>query len=121
MYAITIETTFPAHHALQMAHFAEQSHLHQWRVAVTVAAEQLDPNGLVMDFHQLQRSLEQILAPLVKLGDLNHPDSPLQDNPSTERLCRYLFDQLTPTLPSPVELTKVTVWETPTCCAAYEP
>jgi 6-pyruvoyltetrahydropterin/6-carboxytetrahydropterin synthase len=124
MFAIAVEITFNAGHYLTLApDTTEPLHRHEWRVRITVASDQLDQNGLVMDFHQLQDQLRQIVTPLEQVESINDlPQfSAPQDNPSTERIARYIFDQLQGRLPDPVRLTEVMVWETPGCRAAYRP
>ena len=52
-----------------------------WKVKVTVAVSKLDSIGVVMDFHELERRLDQILAPW-KNSHLNQNAAFADLNPS---------------------------------------
>jgi len=58
MYLLRIERTFSAAHAISMAGVQEEVHGHDWRVEATVAGASLDADGLLVDFHALERSLD---------------------------------------------------------------
>src|SRR3954452_12540287 len=67
MPSFEIATTreFAAAHALRLYDGSvEPLHGHNWRVRLTVAAPALDPIGVVMDFHELERLVDAIIGPL---------------------------------------------------------
>lgn len=116
-FEITTTHHFSAAHQLRMYDGSlELLHGHNWRVSVTVSAGRLDAIGVVMDFHELQRRVNDLLAPLHN-RHLN--DLPMfgQSNPSAENVAVYLSRELR--LPDGVSLVRVDVWETPDCCATY--
>lgn len=119
-YAIHIERRFVAAHALRLYDGSmEPLHSHEWKVEVDVAAQTLDEIDVVMDFHELQRIVDQAIAPLrgVTLNDSGQFASP---NPSAERVAELLFKRIAAKLPPRVALSAVTVTEAPGCRARYE-
>src|SRR5438128_11861357 len=55
---------FSAAHQLRLYDGSlEPVHGHNWKVEVTVEAEALDSIGVVMDFHDLERLIDAIIAP----------------------------------------------------------
>ncbi len=116
-FEISTTHAFAAAHQLRLADGALESlHGHNWRVRVTVASDQLDASGLVMDFHELERRVEAVLAPLCNrhLNELRTFES---TNPSAENLALHVFRSLQ--VPAPVKLRQVEVWETEQNCAVY--
>jgi 6-pyruvoyltetrahydropterin/6-carboxytetrahydropterin synthase len=119
-FEIATLRTFSAAHALRFPDgTVEPVHGHNWRVKVTVGATGLDGVGCVMDFHELERLVDIVIQPLHNrhLNDLPPFDQEL--NPSTENVAYYLGSSLT--LPNPVRLLSVEVWETDTNSALYRP
>ena len=63
MYQITIEKVFAASLALRLPDGSyEPTHGHNWPVRVTIGADQLDAMDCVMDFHELERIVDGVLA-----------------------------------------------------------
>jgi 6-pyruvoyltetrahydropterin/6-carboxytetrahydropterin synthase len=122
MYEITIEKTFTASHALRLADGSlEQVHTHDWPVSVTVAAEVLDVIETVMDFHELERIVDGVIAPLsgVHINDVPPFDKAV--NASAERIAEYIANQTAAALPGHVRLISVALGEAPGCTAVYRP
>src|SRR5687768_1170910 len=64
-FEITTTRAFAAAHQLRLPGGGiEPLHGHNWRVKVTVSAATLDALGTVMDFHELERLLDVVLAPM---------------------------------------------------------
>lgn len=116
MFEVSVEETFAAGHALRNYHGkCENVHGHNFRVRVTAAADELDPNGLLMDFAELKKLLRAVV------GRLDHRfinDLPPFDaiNPSAENLARYFFDEISR---DESRVREVKFWETETACATY--
>jgi 6-pyruvoyltetrahydropterin/6-carboxytetrahydropterin synthase len=89
-------------------------------VEVRLLASELDRQGLAMDFRDVKALLGEVLATLDHRF-LNEVEPFRADNPSTERIARYIHDALASRLPSGVTLAEVTAWETPGCGASYRP
>jgi 6-pyruvoyltetrahydropterin/6-carboxytetrahydropterin synthase len=121
-FQIATTREFAAAHALRLYDGSlEPVHGHNWRVRVTVTAPALDSIGVVMDFHELERLLDAILAPLHN-RHLNEV-LPFADglNPSAENVALHVGRTITASLPDAVRLTTVDVWETSTNRATYIP
>ena len=118
-FDITATRHFSAAHQLRLYDgMTEPLHGHNWVVRVTVSAEKLDAIGVVMDFHELERLLDAVVAPMhnTHLNDL-----PLfkATNPSTENVALHIGRELR--LPPGVRLLAVEVWETQQNSAVYRP
>jgi 6-pyruvoyltetrahydropterin/6-carboxytetrahydropterin synthase len=119
-FEITTTREFSASHQLKLYDGSlEPLHGHNWRVRVTVAADQLDSIGVVMDFHELERLVDAIIGGFHNrhLNDV----SPFAEglNPSAENVAYTIGQRLG--LPPQAQLTSVEVWETSNCSAIYHP
>lgn len=130
MYEATIEKRFAAAHALRLPDGTlEPLHGHNWAVRVTVAAGELDAMDTVMDFHRLEKLVEQVIGPWRdrNLNDLppfaGKSDAPedLAVNPSAERVAEQIAWAVSGGLPEHVWLRAVGVGEAPGCVARYRP
>jgi len=119
-FDITARREFSAAHQLRLYDGSlEPLHGHNWVVVVTVSADKLDEIGVVMDFHELERLLDRILAPLHNshLNDVEPFKSEL--NPTTENVALHIAKSLQ--LPPDVRVKSVEVWETAANSAIYRP
>ena len=84
----------------------EPVHGHNWRITVYCAAEELDADGMVVDFCEIERRI---------CGTLDHADlnEVLPFNPTTENLARWVCEQIP-------QCYKVEVEECPGNEASYE-
>jgi 6-pyruvoyltetrahydropterin/6-carboxytetrahydropterin synthase len=122
MYELMIKTHFAAaHNLINYQGDCENLHGHNWRVEVTVSARELDKAGLGVDFKVLKRETNLLLDELDHkyLNDLE----PFRENsPSSENICRFLFEHLSQSLNNDnVQVKKITVWESDNACASYFP
>jgi len=116
-FQITTTRHFSAAHQLRLYDGSlEPLHGHNWRVKVTVAADKLDPIGVVMDFHELENLLDVILKPLHN-SHLNEMAPFSVSNPSAEKVALHIARSLS--LPAAVQLRSVEVWETDENSAVY--
>ena len=120
MYEVTIETHFSSAHRLR--HYngeCERLHGHNWSARISITSEKLDDLGMVMDFRELKDRTNQ----LIRRFDhqyLNEVPPFTELNPTTENISRYIFDELSETINADsVEVSEVTVWESPSCFASY--
>jgi 6-pyruvoyltetrahydropterin/6-carboxytetrahydropterin synthase len=119
MFEITTTRFFSAAHALRLYDGSlEPVHGHNWRVKVTVGAGKLDAIGVVMDFHELERLVDELVAPLHN-RHLNEIKPFVALNPSAENVALHVGRELK--LPEGVRLLRVEVWETDTNSAIYRP
>lgn len=107
---------FPAAHQLRLYDGSlEPLHRHDWQVKVTVSGP-LDAIGVVMDFHDLERRLDAVLAAWHD-RTLNEVEDFRELNPSAENVAFVIARRLR--LPPGVDLRSVEVWETPGNSAVY--
>ncbi len=94
MFDIFIKTHFAgAHHLREYPGNCEQPHGHNWKVQVTVRAMQLDELGMGIDFKILKKKVNEVVDQLDH-RDLNEHPAFLNQNPSSEHIAVFLFDQL---------------------------
>lgn len=123
MYEITVEAGFSSGHYLRNYQGkCENPHGHNYRVLVTLAGEELDETGLLLDFKLLKR----VLGPTVEYLDhqmINDLEPFTTLNPSAENLARYFFDntanQMEEITRGRVRVKDCTIYETSTSFARY--
>ena len=121
MYEVTVQDTFSSGHYLREYYGkCENPHGHNYRVLVTLVGEQLEPNGLLLDFKLLKR----ILQPTIQYLDhfmINDLEPFTTVNPSAENIAKYFFDrvsgQLLEMTGGRVRVKDCTIWETDTSYA----
>jgi len=120
MYTITVSSHFSGAHRLRHLHGkCEELHGHNWKIEVSVAARQLNKEGIVIDFQLLKKKVEKILKSLdhTFLNDLPYFSG---REPSSENIAKYIFDRLKAELKGyPAVLKEVTAWESETSSATY--
>jgi len=107
---------FEAAHSLDRApvgHKCRQLHGHSYRVDVHVTGEADPEVGWVMDFGEIVRAAEPVLR---QLDHHTLNEVPGLENPTSERLAKFLWDRLRPALSG---LSAVTVWESDTSRCVY--
>ena len=123
MFEVTVEAGFSSGHYLRnYKGKCENPHGHNYKVRVTLAGQELDHAGLLLDF----KLLKNLLRPVVERIDhqmLNDLDPFTELNPSAENLAKYFYDQTSQQLAiltqGRVRVKDVTIWETDTCTATY--
>jgi len=118
MYTLRVERVFSAAHAIIIAGEREPLHGHDWRVRVEVRGPRLDGDGLLCDFHELERLLDAVIAPWRdrSLNDV-HPFDRI--NPTAERIAEAISAGIVPDLPSTIDAITVRITEAPGCEAAF--
>jgi 6-pyruvoyltetrahydropterin/6-carboxytetrahydropterin synthase len=118
-FEVSATRNFSAAHQLRLYDGSlEPLHGHNWVTRVTVSAEKLDAIGVVMDFHELERLLDAIVAPMHN-AHLNDLPAFKSLNPSAENVAQRIAQTLR--LPPGVRLVSVEVWETEQNSAVYRP
>lgn len=123
MYEVTITKVLCAAHAIRLPDGSlEPLHGHNWKIRVTVAAQALNAIEVVMDFHELEQIVENIVsrANNRNLNDLE-PFSQGQCNPTAERVAWWIGSEVATKLPKAVSLISASVSEAPGCKATYKP
>jgi 6-pyruvoyltetrahydropterin/6-carboxytetrahydropterin synthase len=123
MFEITVEESFAAGHYLRNYRGkCENPHGHNYKVRLTLAGEELDKAGLLLDFKDLKDVMRGVVDRLdhQMINDLE----PFTDlNPSAENIARYFYQQTSSRLRESthgrVRVKDVTIWETDTTTATY--
>jgi 6-pyruvoyltetrahydropterin/6-carboxytetrahydropterin synthase len=123
MFEVTIEQTFAAGHALRNYHGkCENVHGHNYRCQLTLAGEELDQTGLLMDFVELKRVLQSVIDRLDHQWLNDYPPFDVL-NPSAENIAKYIYDEVRQGIraSADVRIEAVKLWETDTSSATYRP
>ena len=120
MFTIGVQSKFSAaHFHVGAEKICEQIHGHNYRVEVQMSSSELK-GDMVVDFGLVSQALSEV----IELWDhhlLNEVDDFSGIEPTTEIICRLLYEKLSARFPGEVSLRKVTVWETDDCWASYCP
>jgi 6-pyruvoyltetrahydropterin/6-carboxytetrahydropterin synthase len=131
MFSVTREITFCYGHRL-LNHDGKCRHLHghNGRALITLAAEQLDPMGMVVDFGLLKRVVGGWIDQALDHKMLLHRDDPalpalqtqgepvfvMDVNPTAENIARLIFEF---TAAQGFPVVEVRLWETESAFASY--
>jgi 6-pyruvoyltetrahydropterin/6-carboxytetrahydropterin synthase len=125
VYELTVQSCFAAAHAIVMGGIREPIHGHNWDVRVVIRAPRLDADGLLCDFHAVEKGLAAIIARFHN-RHLNEVEPFTTINPTAELVARHIALELAAKLgpvlaPQDGRIAKVSVTEAPGCTAAFEP
>jgi 6-pyruvoyltetrahydropterin/6-carboxytetrahydropterin synthase len=120
MFELSVEREFCAAHAIVIDGEREPVHGHNWRVSVAIEGEELDENGLLVDFHDLERRIDRIIEPFDN-ADLNAQPPFDERNPTAEHVAQHIGESISADLPERVRLLRVTISEAPGCQATWRP
>jgi 6-pyruvoyltetrahydropterin/6-carboxytetrahydropterin synthase len=120
MYEVTIKKSFSAAHLIrEIGGKCEALHGHNFQVEVSVTAETLNEEGLLIDFRIVKRWTEEILAQLDHTY-LNELDYFQKVNPTSEEIARLFYDRIDEKArQAKTHVSRVTVWESENSCATY--
>lgn len=120
-YRLRIRDKFSAAHSLRNYNGkCENVHGHNFGVEIEVIGYILNPDTeILIDFKVLKRKLKEVLSDLDHQF-LNNLDFFKKNNPSSENIAKYVFNQLKNSLPSEITLNYVMVSENENACAYYE-
>lgn len=103
------EFTFEAAHFLPHVpaeHKCKRLHGHSFHVAIHVSGKVQEPSGWVMDFADIKSAFKPVLQ---RLDHYCLNDIAGLENPTSENLARWIWQQLKPSLPL---LSKIVIRET---------
>jgi 6-pyruvoyltetrahydropterin/6-carboxytetrahydropterin synthase len=133
MFSVTREITFCyGHRLLNYDGKCRHLHGHNGKAVITLATDQLDKLGMVVDFALLKRIVGNWIDETLDHRMLLHRDDPvlahlraqgepvhvLDVNPTAENIAKLIYDY---TANQGFPVVEVTLWETDTCCARYRP
>ncbi len=120
MYELKIITHMACAHQLrEFEGRCENLHGHNWKIEVFVTGNELEPNGILIDFKRIKSVTEKVIDELDHkfLNDLEYFKGV---NPSSENIARYIFKALGYALNSNnVRVSRVTAWESDNACGSY--
>lgn len=124
MFEINVQAEFSAAHAIRIGGELEPVHGHNWHITASIAGDELDSDGLLVDFHLVERQLREI-ASFYHNGNLNDLEPFGTLNPSAENVARHigeeLWRRLAGRMPRGARLTSLRITEAPGCAAIYYP
>ena len=120
IWELTVRRCFSAAHALrEYEGSCSRLHGHNYEVEVTAARSSLDQAGMVIDFGELKRICDEVIAELDHRL-LNELAAFSESNATSERIAEYIYHQVQRRLVGHrAVLQAVRVWETPTSAATY--
>jgi len=119
MFELVFQTHFAAAHNLRgYEGSCERLHGHNWKIEVYLRAEKLDRLGMVVDFREIKATARGVLDSLDH-SYLNELQPFKDENPTTENVAKWVFEELRKLLPAHLEVHKVTAWESEHCGASY--
>ncbi len=121
MFELKVLTHFAAAHQLAMvAKKCENLHGHNWKIEVSLAGDELNDAGVLMDFGILKDHISEIMKKLdhTFLNELTHFSGKI--SPSSENIAQFIAEDLQVRIKDPgVRVSKVTAWESEDACATY--
>ena len=120
MFEVTKKAGFSAAHFLRDYDGpCSRLHGHNWTVEVVIRAPRVDKMGMVVDFVDLGRALDELVES-VDHRNLNKIPPFTEVNPTSENLAAWFHQELTRRLePHGIAPHTVRIWELPDCSAAY--
>ena len=119
-FVIYKEQDFSAAHFLRECHgMCERVHGHNYRVRVYVGADELDTEGMVVDFAEVKEAIQVVIHRLDHqlLNDVAPFDSIA---PTLERVAEHIGDEVARKIDSERRrVLECHVWETDRNCAIY--
>lgn len=121
MYELTVAVEFEAaHRIVGYPGKCDRLHGHNWNIEITVAGEELDELGMLVDFKEVKKAAMQV-ADRLDHYYLNEMEPFQKVNPTAENIAKYIFDELSnePLFLEKVKVRKVKVWESPKSAVSY--
>jgi 6-pyruvoyltetrahydropterin/6-carboxytetrahydropterin synthase len=122
MYEVTIIKSFSAAHMLtENDGKNEELHGHNFKVELTVAGNDLDKSGILIDFREVKNWLSEVLYNLDHKY-LNELFFFKEINPSSENIAKYIYEEMKLKLKiAEVKVARVKVRETEDAAVTYIP
>ncbi len=122
MYTISIQRDFIAQHYLVGGDWGAENelHSHHYKIEVMLEGEDLDQHGYLIDLIDVETQIDALIA---RYRDKTLNDLPPLEgmNPSIERFCRLLCEELNEALYAPnITAISVKLWENTIAWAAFD-
>jgi 6-pyruvoyltetrahydropterin/6-carboxytetrahydropterin synthase len=131
MYRVTREIDFCyGHRLLDYDGKCRHLHGHNGRAVITLEAPDLDRRGMLVDFSDIKREVQEWIDETIDHTMLLRADDPIlpvlrergervyemQVNPTAENIARLIYERA---LDAGLPVVEVLLWETPRCHAAF--
>ena len=119
MYRIGVKQSFSSAHFIKdYKGKCENLHGHNYKVEAFVIGDSLDKAGMLIDFSELKKCIKIIIEKLdhTLLNDLEYFNN---NNPSSENIAKFIYDEMRKILKEGITLEKVRIWETEEQYAEY--
>ena len=120
MFELKTITQFGAAHQLRnYKGKCENLHGHNWKIEVYVKGEELEKDGMLIDFKIVKDKTEEIIERFDHKF-LNDLECFSEINPSSENIAKYIYEELEKEISDKrVKVSRVTAWESDNACATY--
>lgn len=120
MFEVTIIKSFSAAHLLaEIGGKCEELHGHNFKVEVTVGANQLTDEGILIDFRLVKKWLKEILDEMDH-QHLNELPFFNGQNPSSENIAYHVHQEIKVRIKeSGIKVVRVKVWESENAAVTY--
>ncbi len=123
MYEISAKFSISSAHFLRNYEGkCKNLHGHNWNITVYVRGCELGPSGMLIDFNALKKYFKIIESELDH-ACLNDVDYFKQRNPTAENISEYVYNRMSDLFKDDkignAQISKVSVYETQNCEAAY--
>ena len=119
MYELMIKDSFAAAHNLRdYKGKCEHMHGHNYVVEAYFTSENLEKNGLAVDFSVLKEALKDVLEGLDHKYLNEDVEYFKNNNPSAENIAKYVFDAIKGEVKE-TAISRVSVWESEDAKATY--
>lgn len=116
MYTVNVIDFFSSAHFLRdYKGKCEAIHGHNYKVEVSLKSNELQKNGILIDFTDLKKDLKEILRYLDH-KNLNDLEEFKTENPTSENIAKFIFDKMKQKYKI---VSKVRIWETEKQYAEY--
>lgn len=119
MYFVTKEFSICAsHHLRNYVGACERLHGHNYKIQVTLCAEDLDKKGMVYDFKEIKRACKELIDDKYDHQNLNEVEPFMDINPTAENMASTFYYDLEKFLSNnsvpgtKVQVYSVKIWET---------
>lgn len=122
MFEIKVKTEFEAAHRIEgYIGKCSRLHGHSWTVEVCAAGNELDGIGMLVDFKEVKKTVNEILDTMDHQYLNELPAFQADCNPTAENIAKYLYDRLEghAIFTGRAKLRSIQVWESPRSSVTY--
>ena len=120
MFKLVVKKEFSSAHIL-VGHpgACKRMHGHNWVVEAKVEGEQINKIGMVIDFKDIKKELENIISKLDHQY-LNDLEPFIENNPTAENISKYIYKELSKNINTDnIKVSEIKLWETNSSAVIY--